>query len=286
MICECRKRKQSSQSEKVSNDPKDCAFLVTNSDSEDVKQIEDYKKYFASNSQVSQLLEQHFESVWITDSGASKHITFRRDWLTNFQPAKGHSIALCDNGLCEVLGSGTVFIEKLVNSELIQGKIENVLYVPQLKKNLFSVVCIRRKGLKCISRIIVLCFYAKMKSGLKEQNKAMSFTDYFLDPHVDLHYPNDNENLIAILYRKALGSLMFLAIISRPDISFAVGLVSRFVDKHDASHWQAVKRILRYLSGTSSFGIMYGKGGSNLELLGYLNADFAGDVTTRRPTTR
>ncbi|GJQ75414.1 hypothetical protein Trydic_g23583 [Trypoxylus dichotomus] len=61
-----------------------------------------------------------------------------------------------------------------------------------------------------------------------------------------------NEN---ISYREAVGSLMFAAIVSRPDIADAVGAVSRYLDGCTTTHWSAVKRIPKYLTGTSGYGI-------------------------------
>ncbi|XP_033230350.1 secreted RxLR effector protein 161-like [Belonocnema kinseyi] len=78
---------------------------------------------------------------------------------------------------------------------------------------------------------------------------------------------------------------MFLAIVSCPDIAYAVNVVSRYLSEYTESHWQAVKRILRYLIGTADFGIMYKSCGSKLELRGYSDADYAGDVVMRRSTT-
>lgn len=67
------------------------------------------------------------------------------------------------------------------------------------------------------------------------------------DTHVHLSSDSSNETKIKVPYREAVGSLMFAAIVTRPDIAFAVGVVSRHLDRHDATHWGAVKRILRYL---------------------------------------
>lgn len=79
-------------------------------------------------------------------------------------------------------------------------------------------------------------------------------------------------------YRQAVGSLMFAAIVSRPDISYSVGAVSRYLEKPNSSHVSAVKRIIRYLAGTSDFGIEYG--GSSVVLKGYTDSDHARDIDT------
>ena len=56
--------------------------------------------------------------------------------------------------------------------------------------------------------------------------------------------------LVDIPYRNAVGSLMYIMLGTRPDISYAVGIVSKFLDMPGEQHWIAVKRILRYLKGT------------------------------------
>lgn len=85
-------------------------------------------------------------------------------------------------------------------------------------------------------------------------------------------------------YRQACGSLAYAATIARPDISYSVGEVSKFMENPNQSHVNAVKRILRYLNHTKSLGITYG-GSDEISLIGYTDADYARDVDTRRSTT-
>lgn len=68
------------------------------------------------------------------------------------------------------------------------------------------------------------------------------------DPQAAM-YPVESEDEVIsnVPYREAVGSLMFLAIESRPDIAYAVNSVSRFLSRHNSSYWQAVKRIFTYL---------------------------------------
>ena len=105
------------------------------------------------------------------------------------------------------------------------------------------------------------------------------------DPGSTLKLLLKEEEVENVPYREAIGSLMFLSIVSRPDISYAVNLVSRFLERHGKQHWLAVKRIISYVAGTIEYGIEYRSGGSDLVLEGYSDADFAGDVETRRSTT-
>ncbi|BBH09902.1 transposable element gene [Prunus dulcis] len=85
------------------------------------------------------------------------------------------------------------------------------------------------------------------------------------------------------LYRSMIGSLLYLTA-SRPDISFSVGLCARFQSDPKESHLLAVKRILRYVSGTTTFGVYYSFD-SNVELAGYSDADWAGSIDDRKSTT-
>lgn len=84
-------------------------------------------------------------------------------------------------------------------------------------------------------------------------------------------------------YRQVVGSLMFAATVSRPDIMFAVSMVSRFLNNPGVDHWNAAKRIMKYLQGTKDMTIRYKA--ELIELVVYSDADFAGDYDTRRSTT-
>lgn len=77
-------------------------------------------------------------------------------------------------------------------------------------------------------------------------------------------------------YRSVVGSLQYLAF-TRPDISLAVRRLSQFMHQPTETHWQAVKRVLRYLAGTTSHGIHMCVG-SPLTLHAFTDADWAGDT--------
>lgn len=109
------------------------------------------------------------------------------------------------------------------------------------------------------------------------------------DIHVHLSLDSNNGTKIRekqkVPYREAVGSLMFAAIVSRPDIAFSVGVASRYLDKYDETHWNAIKRIFKYLKETDHYGIMYTKNNAPNILKGYSDSDFASDTDTRRSTT-
>jgi len=86
-------------------------------------------------------------------------------------------------------------------------------------------------------------------------------------------------------YREAVGSLMYLAIGTRPDIAYAVSSVSQALEKPSQHDWLRVKRIFKYLKGTYQMGIVYDAGYQSGVFTAYSDADYAGDVSTRRSTS-
>lgn len=85
------------------------------------------------------------------------------------------------------------------------------------------------------------------------------------------------------LYRGMIGSLLYLTA-SRPDILFSVCLCARFQSDPREPHLTAVKRIFRYLKGTTNLGLLYKKT-SDYKLVGFCDADYAGDRIERKSTS-
>src|SRR5258707_5349346 len=74
-------------------------------------------------------------------------------------------------------------------------------------------------------------------------------------------------------YRQAAGSLMYAAMGTRPDIAFATSTLAQFLENPGRDHWEAVKRIFRYLKGTRNVSLVYG--GKDEDLQGGTDADGA-----------
>ena len=87
-----------------------------------------------------------------------------------------------------------------------------------------------------------------------------------------------------ILYQSMVGSLLYAACATRPDIAQAVGAVAKFCSKPTEAHLTAVKRILKYLKGSASLALKYQKLEAN-PLIGYCDADWAGDRDDRHSTS-
>jgi hypothetical protein len=84
-------------------------------------------------------------------------------------------------------------------------------------------------------------------------------------------------------YRCGVGKLLHVTL-SRPDISFAVGVVTRFTSTPREAHLDALIQIFQYLKGTSDLALHYQRGG-DIEPSGYADSDFMGEKDTRRSTS-
>ena len=85
-------------------------------------------------------------------------------------------------------------------------------------------------------------------------------------------------------FASLIGSLLYIAICTRPDIAFAVNFLARYTSKPTQAIMDGAKRVVRYLKGTAKLGLRFS---TDLppSLIAYTDADYAGDLTTRRSTT-
>ncbi|XP_074328244.1 secreted RxLR effector protein 161-like [Apium graveolens] len=84
-------------------------------------------------------------------------------------------------------------------------------------------------------------------------------------------------------YGCIVGSLRYLTH-TRPDISYAVGVGSRFIERPTIKHQQAVNYILRYISGTVDHGLVYTRDENKKAIIRFSDSDLVGDVIDRRST--
>jgi len=90
----------------------------------------------------------------------------------------------------------------------------------------------------------------------------------------------EEEDVKRLPYRELIGSLMYLAVGTRPDIMFAVSYLSQFNDCFDKTHWIAAKRVLRYIKKTINYRLEFKY--LKIPLIGYSDADWDGCVVDRR----
>lgn len=111
----------------------------------------------------------------------------------------------------------------------------------------------------------------------KSISTPMSVTDKLAQ---DLGRPLSDEDVFK--YRSLVGGLQYLTL-TRPDISFPVNKVCQYLSKPTTVHLEAVKRILRYIKGTSTVGLQFQRSSSTL-LSVFTDADWAGCINYRRST--
>jgi hypothetical protein len=98
----------------------------------------------------------------------------------------------------------------------------------------------------------------------------------------------EEEDRSHVLYANVVGIFMYAMICTRPDIAHAVGVLSRYMSKPWKEHWTVVKRVFRYLRGTTSYGLCYqGRPGLDrvVYIHGFVDVDWAGDMDHRRYTS-
>jgi len=84
------------------------------------------------------------------------------------------------------------------------------------------------------------------------------------------------EEMKRVLYQEAPGSLIWLQVVTRLDLSFAVNLLSCFATNPERAYWKAMKHTMAYVKGTTEYGIAYHHR-SNLQPVGFTDSDFAND---------
>jgi len=96
-----------------------------------------------------------------------------------------------------------------------------------------------------------------------------------------------DDELITV-YRGIVGSLIYATISTRPDITHAVNMLSRFMSRPGNNHLNAGKRVLRYLHGTSEYGLQYNRNrneNGKITISAYSDSDWGGDLEDRKSTT-
>ena len=119
---------------------------------------------------------------------------------------------------------------------------------------------------------------------LKETGKlGCKPTETPIEPNHRLGEAHEDVAVDKGTYQRLVGRLIYLSH-TRPDIAYAVSIVSQFMHNPKGVHLQAVHRILQYLKGTPGKGILFKKG-EGLTLEAYSDADYAGSIVDRRSTS-
>jgi hypothetical protein len=117
-------------------------------------------------------------------------------------------------------------------------------------------------------------------AGLTDCNPALTP----MEERLKLSHDSTAEEVDATQYRRLVGSLRYLAH-TRPDLTFSVSYVSRFMQRPTMEHQQAVKRIIRYVAGTLDHGLYYPRCPGEAHLVGCSDNDHASDIDTSKSTS-
>ena len=122
--------------------------------------------------------------------------------------------------------------------------------------------------------------------GLSNSNSVSTPMDPGLKLSTSMAPQNDEDVAFmkSVPYINAVGSLMYLAITSRPDIAYSVGVLARFNSNPGPLHWKAVKHLLRYCKGTMDIKLVYGPSNSSESFTSYSDADHGGNPDNGRST--
>ena len=93
----------------------------------------------------------------------------------------------------------------------------------------------------------------------------------------------ERDHMSKVPYASAIGNLMYAMVCTRPDITYVVGVLSRFMNRPRKQNWEVVKWILRYLKGSSDTCFCFTS--ASLKLHGYVDVDFVCDINSRKNTT-
>jgi len=131
--------------------------------------------------------------------------------------------------------------------------------------------------------------YTNQIGYLKENLKRFRMEDYKaigvpLDPKMKLKKNvNKDDEMVKVPYQQVVGSLMYAMLCTRPNLAYPISVVSQHMANPSLEHRIAMKCIFRYLQGTLQFKLRFG-GLSPQDVVGYCDADWAGDLEDRRST--
>ena len=108
-------------------------------------------------------------------------------------------------------------------------------------------------------------------------------TKYTIDPKERITKDEGGKLVDTTEFKSMVGGLRYL-VHTRPDIAYSVGINNRYMEKPTILHQQAAKRILRYISGTLEYGLVYTRNNNNNLLYGYSDSDLAGHIYDQRST--
>ncbi|XP_074345106.1 uncharacterized protein LOC141684164 [Apium graveolens] len=220
--------------------------------------------------------EERKKNVWYLDLGASNHMTGHKELFTEIDDAISGEVSFGDLSKIPVKGKEINEPENLCEA-CVKGKQHRQSF--PIGKSWRA-----RRPLEIVHTDIAGPF--DIPSLGEALDKFMEFkalaekqSGYYLKT---LRSDRGGE-YTSNLFKSLVGSLRYLTF-TRPDIMYAVGLVSRYMEKPKQDHFMAAKRILRYVKGTLGHGLFYTHS-QNSKLVGYSDSNYGGDLDDGKSTS-
>ncbi|GJT08978.1 retrovirus-related pol polyprotein from transposon TNT 1-94 [Tanacetum coccineum] len=200
---------------------------------------------------------------WIMESGCSYHMTPRLDILFDFLECDGGSVQLGDNKECKIRDDMLIACKSKAEIGSTKSLLKKEFGMKELgeAKKILGMEIIRDRSRK-ILRVSQSGYVSKILNNFRidnEKSVKMSLGGHFKLSLKDCPVRDcDVERMSKVSYVNAVGSLMYLMVCTRPDIAYAVSVVSRYLANPSKNHWEAVKWILKYLRGTANVGLCMG----------------------------
>nr|GEV18365.1 copia protein [Tanacetum cinerariifolium] len=209
---------------------------------------------------------------WIKDSGCSKHMTGNRKLFSTYKAYNVDNVEHVDN-----LGFNLLSIGKICDNKCRVTFSEHDSEITKDGKIIGRVRNLPK--LKFDQKFCDACKMGKQAHASHRAKNVVSTTRCLELLHMDLFSPSTIRSYGGNRY-----TLVIVDDYSRPDIMFSVYLCARFQEAPKTSHLEAVKRIFRYIKGTTHLELWYPKG-TGIETVVYADSDHAGDYVDRKSTS-
>jgi hypothetical protein len=193
-----------------------------------------------------------------------------------------------------------LFVAIYVDDIIITGTIESIREFKKFMSEKFKMKDLGKLnyilgikveyGTEGVMRLNQKHYISKMIEKFEMQSSKES--DIPIQPNHNLTRDlNDEKEVLRELvdvqkYRKVIGSLIYLMTCTRPDISYAVGVLSRYMQEPRELHWRCLKRVLKYLKATQDYSLVYKNSKEKeIELSGFTDSDYAGSLEDRKSTS-
>ncbi|KAH9723787.1 CCHC-type domain-containing protein [Citrus sinensis] len=278
------------------------------------KKVVGYKWIYKIKEGIPRVEPLRFKARLVAKGFTQKEVI---DFNEVFSPVVRHSSLRI---LLTLVAVNDMHLEQMdVKTAFLHGELEEIIvmaqprgyenpykadYVCLLKKSLYGLKQSPRQCkiylLLYVDDMLIACKHMDQIDELKKQLKnAFEMKDLGAAKKIlgvellrDTHFrlscnqcprtEDEKAEMSTIPYSSVVGCLMYAMVLTRPDISYAVSVVSMYMANPGKKHWRAVKWILRYLSGTTDYGLIYrAKRGTKADVKGYADADYTGDLDKR-----